>query len=338
MPIWDIIKSQFYVKAIPITISTWEFPEAASAAADVLREDGSAVDAVIAGCYVCEEANRASVGTGGNFDENGEVTQDAMIMDGSTFNVGAVAGLRRIAHGIKAAEAVLNHTQHSLLVGDLATQFAKDMGIEENDSLPLKNEIKNDWLQWIKDKCQPNYRKNVSPNPKESCGPYFSDLQNMHSKIIDQKEKVDSNNHDTVGILALDANGNIAAACSTNGMRHKVPGRVGDSPIVGSGAYADSLIGAAAATGDGDQMMKMCPSFDVVRRMESGVDPALAAEHTLLQMSYKLRLKKQKFKGAIIALNKKGKIGAACIGYDRFRFCVNTTDKQKIYEIKCADI
>lgn len=148
----------------------------------------------------------------------------------------------------------MEHTDHTLLVGESASVFAENMGFIAED-LTTKKSV-NIFSQWLKGNCQPNYRKNVFPDPSESCGPYKPRATVRQNK---RPQHANTRSHDTIGMVALDRNGHMAAGTSTNGLTHKVPGRVGDSPIIGAGAYADSSAGGAAATGDGDVMMRFLP-------------------------------------------------------------------------------
>nr|XP_020516591.1 N(4)-(beta-N-acetylglucosaminyl)-L-asparaginase-like [Labrus bergylta] len=239
----------------PLVINTWPFKDATAAAWSVLQSGGSVLDAVEKGCARCEsEQCDGSVGYGGSPDESGETTLDAMIMNGDTMEVGSVGDLRRIKNAIGVARAVMEHTEHTLLVGESASVFAENMGFTAEDL--TTNKSMNIFSQWLKGNCQPNYRKNMFPDPSTSCGPYKPRAMLRQSKRL---QHANTRSHDTIGMIALDQNGHIAVGTSTNGLTHKVPGRVGDSPIVGAGGYADSSVGGAAATGDGDVMMRFLP-------------------------------------------------------------------------------
>ena len=185
----------------------------------VLSEGGSALDAVEAGCRKCEDLQcDGTVGWGGSPDEDGESTLDAMIMDGNTLNVGAVGCLRNIKPAVSVARAVLDHTRHSLLVGEKATQFAVKMGFtQENIS---SDDSLNMWRQWKDNNCQPNFWNNMT-NSDSQCGPYSVPYQESEH---DNSVQWGPGHHDTIGIIAMDAGGNIAAATSTNGARFKIPG------------------------------------------------------------------------------------------------------------------
>lgn len=209
---------------LPFIANVWSGPfEAATNAAFLsLLPNAStcgsptpALDAVTIGCTVCEEEQcDGSVGFGGSPDENCETTLDAMIMDGVSFNAGAVAGLRRVKNAIGVARAVMEHTRHTLLSGDLATKFAKEMGFkEESLSTP---EMEERCRVWREGNCQPNYRVDVSPDAGSSCGPY---------KPLEKKSKRNQGKqygHDTLSIIAIDHKGRMAAGTTTNGATNKV--------------------------------------------------------------------------------------------------------------------
>lgn len=295
-------------KSVPIVITTWNFTNATTKAWEVIQ-GGSALDAVEEGCSVCErEQCDGTVGYGGSPDGNGETTLDAMMMDGSTFNVGAVAAMRRIKPAISVARRVLEQTRHSLLVGEMATQFALQMGYtEESLGTPHSKEM---WKQWRSNNCQPNFWTHVVPDPTKQCGPYQPASDNDILKDAPDHDFGGPGNHDTIGMVAIDAEGHIVAGTSTNGATYKIPGRVGDSPIPGAGAYADSRVGGAAATGDGDVMLRFLPSYQAVESMRQGLAPAVAARGAVERIVDFY----PDFEGAVVAVNKEGIVGAACYG------------------------
>lgn len=304
---------------IPVVINTWEFTVATKAAWNSLnRKDGKALDSVEIGCTACEVAQcDGTVGYGGSPDECGETTLDAMIMDGPSHDMGAVGALRRVKSAISVARRVLENTQHSILVGDQATNFALQMGFKEEDL--SSNKSREMWKQWKMSNCQPNYWKNVIPDPKTSCGPYKPAETNSETDRKSLSEsKFSYYNHDTIGMIAIDSQGRIAGGTSTNGAKFKIPGRVGDSPLVGAGLYVDQEIGGAAATGDGDVMMRFLPSYQAVENMARGMNPYNAAADAIKRIIKKYPL----FSGAVITLNMKGEFGAACHGMKEFPFSV----------------
>ena len=306
-----------YNTSAPLVVVTWNYQDATQRAWDVLqKEKRSALDAIEESCSLCEEQRcRKTVGYGGSPDEAGETTLDALIMDGVTMDVGGVGLLRNVKNAISVARKVLHNTKHSLLGGELAAKFAVEMGFKE-ESLQTE-ESKKMWQDWRANNCQPNFWKNVSPDPKKTCGPYRS-INEFGNSIEEHESYVSEENHDTIGVIAIDSNGHIAAGTSTNGARNKIPGRIGDSPIAGAGAYADQNVGAAAGTGDGDVMMRFLPSFLAVEEMRHGASPTEAATTAISRIAEHYPT----FKGAVIALNKDGNFGAACNGIKRFEHYV----------------
>ncbi|XP_018534913.1 N(4)-(beta-N-acetylglucosaminyl)-L-asparaginase isoform X1 [Lates calcarifer] len=307
--------------SLPLVINTWPFKNATAAAWSALQSGGSVLDAVEKGCARCEmEQCDGSVGYGGSPDESGETTLDAMIMNGDTMEVGAVADLRRIKNAIGVARAVMEHTDHTLLVGESASLFAENMGFIAEDL--TTNKSVNIFSQWLKGNCQPNYRKNVFPDPSISCGPYKPRVTLRQKK---RAQYANTRSHDTIGMIVLDQDGHVAAGTSTNGLTHKVPGRVGDSPIVGAGAYADSSAGGASATGDGDVMMRFLPSYLAVELMRAGADPSSACKTAISR----IKRHYSEFFGAIICANTTGHYGAACNkvpGFSQFHFMVSNSE------------
>jgi len=224
----------------PIVLSTWNFGLKANEAAwEILSKGGKALDAVEAGVRVPEaDPTERSVGYGGRPDRDGRITLDACIMDEMS-NIGSVAGLEFIKHPISVARAVMEKTPHVMFVGDGALQFALSQGFpKENLMVP---DSEREWKEWL--------------------------------KKSEYKPIVNIENHDTIGMIALDANGNLSGACTTSGMAFKMHGRVGDSPIIGAGLYVDNEIGAATATGHGEEVIRIAGCHLVVELMRQGKSP-----------------------------------------------------------------
>ncbi|XP_037002441.2 N(4)-(beta-N-acetylglucosaminyl)-L-asparaginase [Artibeus jamaicensis] len=316
---------------LPLVLNTWPFKNATEAAWRTLVSGGSALDAVETGCAQCEkEQCDGTVGFGGSPDEAGETTLDAMIMDGTTMNVGAVGDLRRIKNAIGVARKVLEHTTHTLLAGESATKFAESMGfVNEDLSTNTSRALHSDWLAR---NCQPNYWRNVVPDASKYCGPYKppSILKQDGSTY---KEAGDDYGHDTIGMVVIHKTGRTAAGTSTNGLRFKIPGRIGDSPIPGAGAYADDAAGAAAATGDGDILMRFLPSYQAVEYMRGGENPTVACQKVISRIHKYF----PKFFGAVICANVTGSYGAACNKlptFTQFHFMVYNSLKNQPKEEK----
>ncbi|VBB29686.1 unnamed protein product [Acanthocheilonema viteae] len=305
---------------VPLVIATWGtvgFQAATKKAFLTLTKTHDRMESLLDGLTECEQLQcDGTVGFGGSPDEKGETRLDALIYDGLNHEMGAVGSLPNVKNAARVAYAVMKYTKHSILVGEYAANFAVEMGFKR-ESL-YTNSSRAAHQKWIKQNCQPNYRKNVLPDPIKSCGPYKpatdKDKFTYNIKTNHQDFEVNHGNHDTIGMIVIDSEYNIAAGTSTNGANHKIPGRIGDSPIPGAGAYADNDVGGAVSTGDGDIMMRFVSSFQTVHYIREGKTPAKAAEITIRAIS----LKYPNFMGAIVAVNKKGQFGAACHGMDSF--------------------
>ncbi|KAG9452205.1 hypothetical protein H6P81_005109 [Aristolochia fimbriata] len=315
----------------PLVVSTWPFFEAVRVAWRAVENGASAVDALVEGCSACEELGcDGTVGPGGSPDENGETTLDALVMDGTTMEVGAVAAMRYVPNGIKAAKLVMKHTKHTLLVGEQASVFAISMGLPGPTNLSTSESVMK-WAKWKENSCQPNFRKNVIP--VNGCGPYRrSDVTPLIAEDGEETQKlnllgalksnlkcIDYNNHDTISMAVIDKAGHIAVGTSTNGATFKIPGRVGDGPIAGSSAYADDEVGACGATGDGDIMMRFLPCYQVVESMRRGMNPHSAAVDAIARIARKY----PDFVGAVVAVSKEGVHAGACHGWT-FQYSVRS--------------
>eukprot|EP01094_Clydonella_sp_ATCC50884_P017633 TRINITY_DN3101_c0_g1_i1.p1 TRINITY_DN3101_c0_g1~~TRINITY_DN3101_c0_g1_i1.p1 ORF type:complete len:350 (-),score=85.51 TRINITY_DN3101_c0_g1_i1:352-1401(-) len=272
--------------APPLVISTWDFEAANVRGWKVLEESGSGMDALVEGCHQCEvdPSNCGfSVGFGGSPNENAETTLDAMVMDGTTMDVGAVGCLKRVPAAIKVARHVLEGTSHSLLVGEDATRFAQEVGFDTEPLVTARSYSL--WRDWCARGHEPNYWTMPHVYPNSSCvvPPVGEEAAGAAKAAAEQKTKwaLDMDNLDTIGMVVVTANGEVVAGTSTNGKTFKIAGRVGDSPIPGSGAYADSSVGGAAATGDGDVMMRFAPAFAAVMHMRSGQSVSDACQAAL---------------------------------------------------------
>lgn len=290
----------------PIVISTWDFGIAANAAAwDVLKNNGRALDAVEKGVHVPEaDLNNQSVGIGGFPDRDGRVTLDACIMD-EFGNCGSVAALENIVHPISVARMVMEKTPHVMLVGDGALKFALQQGFKEENLLTPKSE--KAWKEWLK---KSEYKPEI----------------NIENKSF-RPDKLPGNkfNHDTIGMLAIDAKGNLSGACTTSGMAFKMSGRVGDSPIIGAGLYVDNEIGGATSTGVGEEVIRNVGSFLVVELMRQGYSPEDACKEAVMRIIKKKPEIAKNIQVGFLAINKQGKYGAYAI-QKGFSFAV--CDKQ----------
>lgn len=320
------VSSQQMPAELPIVVSTWAFVDAVRAAArHAIKEGGSAVDAVVHGCAACEVLQcDGSVGFGGSPDESGETTLDAMIMDGTTMNAGAVGALRSVKGAVEAARLVMEHTEHTMLVGSQASTFTLSLGLPGPTNLSTDDSLQA-WSSWRKGGCQPNFWRDVVPDSASACGPYQvsslvsgGDDDSVIGDGVSKKpcksssdKSIGYGNHDTISMAVIDSKGRIAAGTSTNGASHKIPGRVGDGAIVGASAYADDDVGACGATGDGDVMMRFLPCYQAVESMRQGMTPAEAARDAIAR----IRRKFPTFIGAVFAINKYGIHAGACHGW-----------------------
>jgi isoaspartyl peptidase/L-asparaginase-like protein (Ntn-hydrolase superfamily) len=265
------------------------------------------------------------VGFGGSPDEHGDVRLDAMLMDGVTMQVGAVGSMRRVKNAIGVARAVHERTKHTLLVGEDATRFAVEMGFPTE---PLETAHSDELhASWLAAHCQPNFRRNVLPNATESCGPYkpAAAAAGPPAPSDKRRDEFSRANHDTIAMLAVNRNGS-ACGTSTNGARNKIAGRVGDSPIPGSGCFA-TRHGACGMTGDGDISMRFAPCAIAMHLMATGATPTAAATHALRQIAAYFPA----FQGALVLVDgATGAYGAANHGFlPSFQYSVRTAGMSK---------
>jgi len=283
----------------PLVISTWKHGLAANEEAwKVLSAGGSALDAVEAGVRVTEaDPEVRTVGYGGYPDRDGVVTLDACIMDEQD-RCGSVAALQNIKHPISVARKVKDETPHVMLVADGALDFAREQGFEKENL--LTEDSKEDWKEW--------------------------------KKKAEYEPEINIENHDTIGMLALDADGNLSGACTTSGTAWKMHGRVGDSPLIGAGLFVDNEVGAAAATGLGEEVIRTCGSHLVVENMRRGDNPQTACKKAVERIAQK----NDSLEGVqvgFIAVNKQGQFGGYSVrqGFD---FAVHDESKNQLKDSK----
>lgn len=294
----------------PIVISTWDFGVAANKAAwSVLATGGRALDAVEQGVKVAEaDLSNPTVGKGGYPDRDGHVSLDACIMD-EEGNCGSVAALEFIAHPISVARMVMEKTPHVMLVGEGALQFALENGFQREDLLIPSSE--KAWKEWLKEK-------------------KYKPIMNIENKSFNT-ERLPGNqyNHDTIGMLALDAEGNLSGACTTSGMAFKMRGRVGDSPIIGAGLYIDNEVGGATSTGVGEEVIRTVGSFLVVELMRQGYSPEAACKEAVARIVKKKPETAKAIQVGFLALNKKGEYGSYAL-QSGFTYAVCDQQKQDL--------
>ena len=284
----------------PITIATWNFPNASKKAGEMLAAGATALDAVEQGVMV-EEADirNTTVGKGGAPDREGNVTLDACIMNPQG-DAGAVVYLKNNTHAVSVARKVMEETPHVILAGEGADQFARSQGFEKEELLTEASEAA--YKEWLKKQ--------------------------------EYKPIINIENHDTIGMLCIDQKGDIAGACTSSGLSYKMNGRVGDSPIIGSGLFLDNEVGGAVATGMGEAILKSVGSFLIVELMRQGRSPQEACKEAIMRI-IKQNPNYKDFQAAFIALNKKGEVGSYCVqqgfSYMRYRDGINENFKSAYY-------
>lgn len=279
----------------PVVISTWNHGmDANKAAWEILSNHGTALDAVEAGVKITEsDAQNRSVGLGGLPDKKGKVTLDACIMNHEN-ECGSVAFLQNIEHPISVARKVMEDTPHVMLVGKGAYDFALEKGFKKRKL--ITPETKADWKDWKKSEHQ-------------------------------KKPEINSENHDTIGMLAMDKNGRISGACTTSGWAYKLHGRVGDSPLIGAGLFIDNEVGGACATGLGEAVIRIAGSHTVVELMRQGKSPNEACKLAV----ERIISKHKNIKGlqvGFLAINNAGEVGGYSV-YAGFNYALknNSTDQ-----------
>lgn len=301
----------------PVVISTWKHGiEANEAAYKILKDGGNSLDAVEIGVKVSEDDPKVlSVGYGGLPDERGVVTLDAAIMDWRA-RIGSVIFVENIHNPVCLARKVLEDTEHTILAADGAYDFALKNGFKPENLLTEESIRKfREWKTSGSQKAMEIHTDDFLKNEK------LSDINK-------------DGNHDTIGMVAIDSEGHVSAACTTSGMAWKLHGRVGDSPIIGSGLYVDGEVGGAASTGRGEECIRACGSFLIVELMRSGKSP-MEACRLACERVYKLNLlsdinRDHIYQVGFIALNVKGEAGAYSVR-DGFQYALYKDDKNKLY-------
>ncbi|MFA6109653.1 MAG: N(4)-(beta-N-acetylglucosaminyl)-L-asparaginase [Candidatus Latescibacterota bacterium] len=257
----------------PVVAATWGFgPACVRAGLAALAAGGTALDAVEQGAWEAEADPAVhTVGLGGTPNRDGVVQVDAAVMWGPGHRAGSVAALEGILHPVSVARRVMEIGEHVMLVGEGARRFALAEGFPATEL--LTSEARQRWEDWRR-----------------------------------QRQTVPG--HDTVGVVALDAAGNLAASCSTSGLAFKHQGRVGDSPVIGSGLYVDNAVGAVAATGRGEEIMRHCASYAVVAAMADGLPPEQACLEVLRQMAAR-DPKGTSMEVALVAVDRQGRAAGA---------------------------
>ena len=284
----------------PIVISTWDSGQTSNAAAwPVLEKGGKALDAVEQAAIAIENDINCCVGLGGNPDRDGFVTLDACIMDEKA-NCGSVAFLERIKHPISVARKLMETTPHVFLAGVGAQQFALANGFKLEPA-KLSPDAEKSYKEWLK---KGEYKPVINIEHQQSKG------QKGHGQFAPARLEDGSFNHDTMGTLALDNNGDLSGMCTTSGMGFKMRGRVGDSPIIGAGLFVDNEIGAATSSGQGEEVIRVCGTHLVVEFMRSGLSPEEACKKAIERIVKPNPERAKTFQVGFLAINKQGEVGA----------------------------
>jgi N4-(beta-N-acetylglucosaminyl)-L-asparaginase len=313
------------VQTKPIVISTWATGKDVNTVAwKILSVNGRALDAVEAGANQIEDTINCCVGLGGYPDRDGIVTLDSCIMDEHA-NCGSVGGLEQIKHAVSVARKIMETTPHIMLVGQGAQQFALENGFTKGPKT-LSPEAENAYKDWLK-KSEYNPVINIENLPagqagKKENGPFAPSFFDDGTP-----------NHDTMGLIAMDASGNMSGAVTTSGMAFKIHGRVGDSPIIGAGLFVDNEVGAATSTGVGEEVMRICGTHLVVEYMRQGNSPEMACRKAVYRIVKRDPEKAKTLQVGFLALNKNGEYGAFAI-QEGFVFCVKSGKEEKLYPSK----
>ena len=303
----------------PIMVSTWDTGlQVNTSGWNILSTNGKAVDAIEAGANYIENEISCCVGLGGNPDRDGIVTLDACIMD-ELANCGAVAGLEQIKHPLSVARKLMETTPHVLLVGNGAQQFAIENGFAKQPS-QLSEEAKKAYQKWLE---KSEYKPQLNIENKQQHGgpfaPYF--LENGQP------------NHDTMGMIAMDANGDLSGGVTTSGMAFKMHGRVGDAAIIGAGLFVDNAVGAATSSGVGEEVIRICGTHLVVEMMRAGYSPEQACKKTVERIVKRNTKKAADIQVGFVAINKKGEYGAYAI-QKGFSFAVKSNQEERVHQSK----
>ena len=309
----------------PVVIATWPFGKlAAEVALRQLAAGDPALDAALAGAQAVEDdlSIRTSVGFGSLPDRLGRLTLDACLMDGKTLSCGAVAGVEHVKHPAALARRVMEKTPHVFLVGEGAKWFALQQGFPLEQ--PYTAAAIKEWL----DKHPDLNKKKGGPAP-DGAKPAERNPSDINVLPIDE------GNHDTVTVLTHDQKGHLGGVCTTSGLAYKLPGRVGDSPIIGAGLYVDDQAGAAGATGVGEEIIRTGGSLFIVEQMRGGKAPQEACELACKRVNAAaVQRGVHPAQVAFLALDPKGRVGAACTARTDFVYAVGKGGKVEMVKAK----
>ncbi|MEO5908048.1 MAG: N(4)-(beta-N-acetylglucosaminyl)-L-asparaginase [Ginsengibacter sp.] len=302
----------------PIVVSTWNNgKEVNTEAWKILSTKGRALDAVEAGARYVEDTIDCCIGLGGYPDRDGIVTLDACIMDEHA-NCGSVGAIEQIKHPVSVARKIMETTPHIMLVGDGAQQFAIENGFKKQPK-ELSSPAKEAYENWLK---KSEYKPEINIENKNENGPFAPHFFDDGSV-----------NHDTMGLVAIDASGNMSGAVTTSGMAFKIHGRVGDSPIIGAGLFVDNEIGAATSSGLGEEVIRICGTHLVVEYMRQGLSPEAACRKAIERIINRDMQRAKTLQVGFLALNKNGEYGAYAV-QKGFVFAVKSEGEEKIIPAK----
>lgn len=305
-------------------------------AMEIIKGGGDTLDAVVAGVNIVEDdPNDSSVGYGGLPNEEGDVELDSSVMHGPSRRAGAVASLRHIKNPSKVAKLVLERTDHILLVGEGALRFALKHGFKKEDLLTEESRLA--WLRWKEglnpeDAWGPSPLKTARSGSGKVSRAELTPAQIALNEWID--DKIRNRPTGTINCLAVDPNGDISGVTTTSGLAWKIPGRVGDSPLIGCGLYVDNEVGAAGSTGRGEECIYINGAHTVVENMRRGMSPQDAAMDAIKRVAARYgnnREELAKFNLNFYAVNKKGEYGGAVL-WKGGRFAVHDGKEAKIVE------
>ena len=314
----------------PLIISSANGVNALGRGMDILKKGGDTLDAVVAAVTIVEDdPNDDSVGYGGLPNEEGEVELDASCMHGPTYRAGSVAGVRRIKNVARLAKTVMERTNHVMLVGDGARRFAVAQGFEEQNL--LTEHSRKIWLAW-KASTSFNWRPGIdSPEWKEKVAAIFDDTPEDQALLAYAERVIAHPPTGTIPCMAVDAKGDISATTTTSGLSWKIPGRVGDSPIIGAGCCVDNEVGAAGSTGKGEENIKISGGHTIIETMRQGKSPKDACLEAMARVARHYKEDKKKlgtFHLYFYAINKDGQHGAASLWRNGYE-----PDKKAMYAV-----
>jgi len=306
-----------FPEGLPLVLVSGSKTWASDAAWEVLKDGGEALDAVHAGAMAAEVYPRDSgVGVGGNPNEEGVVQLDCSIMDGKSMQCGAVGCIEGIEHPSTAARQVMEWTDHCMIVGSYATEFARKMGHTVTD---ISSESSRGWYRnWVGEHSDRDDWLNAAESAAKMKRVLPPSERGRRQRELER-------NQGTINVLAVDVRGDVAGCTTTSGLSGKIPGRCGDSPIIGAGLYVLRDVGAAGFTGRGEEVIRVCGSFTVCEQMRRGLPPTEACREAIRRMVYETNEGNANFGDNAVAINVKGEHGSFTVS-GRYRYTIHNPD------------